>query len=274
MSPDAAARKPKPLQVEWGKHIDQKAIDHELATGRFDAVTLIHNETSTGVMNPLPGNLLHPRQISRRRAHRRHRLVLLRSPDRDGRARHRRHADRGTKSARPSAGLFAFQRFRKSFARAEKTKRSRLLFRFSRIQKTARRIHDPEHAQHRPHFRAAIKARRNFRRRRCRRVLRVTLAPMRWSTIGCERRFRIFRRRKFSLPHSHLRQKQPRHRRCQNSCATYAKNIISSSTAATAKSKAKPSASPTWAMKPRKPSRICLLASTIASDSARVSGHP
>src|SRR5438132_8984500 len=42
------------LQVEWGKHIDQKAIDHELASGRFDAVTLIHNETSTGVINPLP----------------------------------------------------------------------------------------------------------------------------------------------------------------------------------------------------------------------------
>jgi aspartate aminotransferase-like enzyme len=42
------------LQVEWGKHIDQKAIDRELASGRFDAVTLIHNETSTGVMNPLP----------------------------------------------------------------------------------------------------------------------------------------------------------------------------------------------------------------------------
>jgi len=42
------------LQVEWGKHIDQKAIDRELASGKFDAITLIHNETSTGVMNPLP----------------------------------------------------------------------------------------------------------------------------------------------------------------------------------------------------------------------------
>ena len=42
------------LQVEWGKHIDQKVIDRELARGKFDAVTLIHNETSTGVMNPLP----------------------------------------------------------------------------------------------------------------------------------------------------------------------------------------------------------------------------
>ena len=44
----------EPLQVEWGKHIDHKAIDQQLATGRFDAVTLIHNETSTGVMNSLP----------------------------------------------------------------------------------------------------------------------------------------------------------------------------------------------------------------------------
>ncbi len=41
-------------QVEWGKHIDHKDVDLALATGKFDAVTLIHNETSTGVMNPLP----------------------------------------------------------------------------------------------------------------------------------------------------------------------------------------------------------------------------
>jgi aspartate aminotransferase-like enzyme len=44
----------EPLQVEWGKHIDHKPIDRQLATGKFDTVTLIHNETSTGVMNPLP----------------------------------------------------------------------------------------------------------------------------------------------------------------------------------------------------------------------------
>jgi aspartate aminotransferase-like enzyme len=42
------------LQVDWGKHIDHKAIDAQLATGKFDTFTLIHNETSTGVMNPLP----------------------------------------------------------------------------------------------------------------------------------------------------------------------------------------------------------------------------
>jgi aspartate aminotransferase-like enzyme len=43
----------EPLQVDWGKHIDQRDIDRQLATGKFDTVTLVHNETSTGVMNPL-----------------------------------------------------------------------------------------------------------------------------------------------------------------------------------------------------------------------------
>src|SRR5438128_1515168 len=44
----------EPLQVDWGKYIDQKDVDRALASGKFDTVTLIHNETSTGVMNPLP----------------------------------------------------------------------------------------------------------------------------------------------------------------------------------------------------------------------------
>jgi aspartate aminotransferase-like enzyme len=44
----------EPLQVDWGKHIDHKDVDLALATGKFDTVTLIHNETSTGLMNPLP----------------------------------------------------------------------------------------------------------------------------------------------------------------------------------------------------------------------------
>ncbi|MGI9115662.1 MAG: pyridoxal-phosphate-dependent aminotransferase family protein [Chthoniobacterales bacterium] len=44
----------EPLRVDWGRHIDQREIDRALATGKIDTVTLIHNETSTGVMNPLP----------------------------------------------------------------------------------------------------------------------------------------------------------------------------------------------------------------------------
>jgi aspartate aminotransferase-like enzyme len=43
----------EPLQVDWGRHIDPAALDEKLATGDFDTVTLIHNETSTGVMNPI-----------------------------------------------------------------------------------------------------------------------------------------------------------------------------------------------------------------------------
>jgi aspartate aminotransferase-like enzyme len=41
------------LQVEWGSPIRAEQIDARLATGQFDALTLIHNETSTGVMSPL-----------------------------------------------------------------------------------------------------------------------------------------------------------------------------------------------------------------------------
>ncbi len=41
------------LQVPWGSPIRPELIDARLATGQFDALTLIHNETSTGVMSPL-----------------------------------------------------------------------------------------------------------------------------------------------------------------------------------------------------------------------------
>jgi aspartate aminotransferase-like enzyme len=41
------------LKVDWGSPIRAAQIDAKLATGQFDALTLIHNETSTGVMSPL-----------------------------------------------------------------------------------------------------------------------------------------------------------------------------------------------------------------------------
>ncbi len=43
-----------PLQVEWGRHIDHREIDRALATGKYDSIALVHNETSTGIMNSLP----------------------------------------------------------------------------------------------------------------------------------------------------------------------------------------------------------------------------
>jgi aspartate aminotransferase-like enzyme len=41
------------LQVPWGSPIRAEQIDAKLATGQFDALTLIHNETSTGTMSPI-----------------------------------------------------------------------------------------------------------------------------------------------------------------------------------------------------------------------------
>src|SRR5438034_2656591 len=43
----------EPLQVDWGKHSVHKDVDRKVASGKFDTVTLIHSETSTGVMNSL-----------------------------------------------------------------------------------------------------------------------------------------------------------------------------------------------------------------------------
>lgn len=41
------------VEVEWGKAIQPEMVKEALATGKYDAVTLVHNETSTGVMNPI-----------------------------------------------------------------------------------------------------------------------------------------------------------------------------------------------------------------------------
>ena len=46
-------RQAEALKVEWGQPILPNLLEEKLAGGKFDAVTLIHNETSTGVMNPL-----------------------------------------------------------------------------------------------------------------------------------------------------------------------------------------------------------------------------
>jgi aspartate aminotransferase-like enzyme len=42
------------LHVEWGQAADSAAVSEALRGGDFRAVLLTHNETSTGVMNPIP----------------------------------------------------------------------------------------------------------------------------------------------------------------------------------------------------------------------------
>lgn len=41
------------IRYEWGVPVDPADLDAKLGTGEFDTVTFIHNETSTGVLNPL-----------------------------------------------------------------------------------------------------------------------------------------------------------------------------------------------------------------------------
>ena len=185
MSRRRCGKEAEPLQVEWGKHIDHKESIAQLATGKFDTVTLIHNETSTGVMNPLPEiccTLAKYPDVA---------LVLdtVSSFSAVPIAMDALGIDVMLTGAQKALalppGFSLFSVSEKAFARAEKQTRSRLLFRFSRIQKTAERIYDPEHAQHRPHFRAAIKARRNLRGNLAERVLLVTPGPTRWFTTGC-----------------------------------------------------------------------------------------
>ncbi len=42
------------LEVPWNLAIKPQMVETKLRSGEFDAVTLVHNETSTGLMNPLP----------------------------------------------------------------------------------------------------------------------------------------------------------------------------------------------------------------------------
>jgi aspartate aminotransferase-like enzyme len=41
------------LKVEWGRAITAEMIDEALSAGDYDAITVVHNETATGVMNDL-----------------------------------------------------------------------------------------------------------------------------------------------------------------------------------------------------------------------------
>lgn len=41
------------LSFEWGKTADARKIEEALETGRYNIITVTHNETSTGVTNPL-----------------------------------------------------------------------------------------------------------------------------------------------------------------------------------------------------------------------------
>ncbi|MGI8605490.1 MAG: pyridoxal-phosphate-dependent aminotransferase family protein [Verrucomicrobiales bacterium] len=49
----ACGKEAEVLKVEWGRVITPEMVEKKLHAGGFDALTLVHNETSTGVMNPV-----------------------------------------------------------------------------------------------------------------------------------------------------------------------------------------------------------------------------
>jgi len=49
----SCGRNVEELKVDWGRPILPEMIDEKLATGKYSAVTLVYNETSTGLTNPL-----------------------------------------------------------------------------------------------------------------------------------------------------------------------------------------------------------------------------
>jgi len=50
---EACDRENEVLAAEWGQPILPEAVTERLAQGGFDAITIAHNETSTGVTNPI-----------------------------------------------------------------------------------------------------------------------------------------------------------------------------------------------------------------------------
>lgn len=49
----AVGKEADQVSVPWGRAVDPDLVRQALRRGRYDAVTTVHNETSTGVLNPL-----------------------------------------------------------------------------------------------------------------------------------------------------------------------------------------------------------------------------
>ncbi len=75
------------LKFEWGQPVDPEAVRRELAKGGYDAVTIIHNETSCGCMSDLPAVMAVVREFPEVISDRRRRELLQRNGDPEGRAR-------------------------------------------------------------------------------------------------------------------------------------------------------------------------------------------
>jgi len=50
---ESCGRDVEQLKVDWGRPVTAELIDEKLSNGKYSAVTLVHNETSTAVTNPV-----------------------------------------------------------------------------------------------------------------------------------------------------------------------------------------------------------------------------
>lgn len=49
----SCGRKVEELKVDWGRAVTAEMIDEKLASGKYAALTMVYNETSTGLTNPI-----------------------------------------------------------------------------------------------------------------------------------------------------------------------------------------------------------------------------
>jgi len=153
----------EPLQVDWGQHIDHKDLDRALASGRFDTVTLVHNETSTGVMNPLP-------EICCTLAKYPDVVLILDTVSSFSAIKIDMDAlsidvmlTGSQKALALPPGFSLFSVSERAFTRAEKQKGRGYYFDLLEFRKQQANWMTPEHTEHRPHLRAPIQARGNIR---------------------------------------------------------------------------------------------------------------
>jgi aspartate aminotransferase-like enzyme len=134
------------LQVNWGSPIRAEAVDRKLATGQFDALTLIHNETSTGTMSPLAQIAALKKKYPE--------VMFIVDAVSSMSAVPLRFDELGIDVL--LAGTQAFAPARVGFVRLLarradqgcKSERSRLLLRFPGVREECEREHDAQHAEH------------------------------------------------------------------------------------------------------------------------------
>ena len=132
------------LQVPWGSPIRAEQVDAKLATGQFDALTLIHNETSTGVMSPIDEIAALKKKYPGRHVHRRCRQFHDRGQAGVRRAGHRRPAGRHAKGVRHAAGAGGVSSVRpRRWPRRRRRKDRGYYFDFVEFQKNAEQSMTP-----------------------------------------------------------------------------------------------------------------------------------